>query len=139
MVLSIEDEQITVIKLPRRGARRRRSAAQMCDFDCRSEEDASSPGPDCRAEIDVFQVHEVALVHQANGHGLGPAHQQARPCHPIRVPLALRISIDVASRDPLLANLRERRHHRAERQLGSSAAVDQTRADDGDLSVAVEG
>ena len=66
MVLGVEGP--VAVALGPIGGRRRglpRAPAQVGDRDVGREQYASSPGPQRGAEVDILEVHEVALVEQA--------------------------------------------------------------------------
>src|SRR5687768_9773260 len=60
----------------RRGCRCRPpgAAAQMGDDDVGREQDAPAAGTQRGAEVDVLQIHEVALVEEADRFGVGSFH-----------------------------------------------------------------
>ena len=74
------------VVIARRDRRRgRRSAAQVDDFDVGCEQDPAAAGADRGAEVDVFRVHEIALVKPADGLRVAPPHQQARAADPVGI------------------------------------------------------
>ena len=96
-----------------------RTPAKMRDLDRGREEDTSAARANGGAEVDVFQIHEVSLVEQADRFGVGAPHQQARAADPVGILLAAASTLDVAPAMQLLPELVERPDHLAERQLGA--------------------
>src|SRR5262252_1000537 len=119
--------------------RRRRSAAQVHDFDVRREENPPSAGADGSAEVDVLRVHEEPLVESADGVGVRPPYEKAGGAHPVRrLPLAREPLHSTRSHEALLPELVERADHPAEGQLRAAAAVNQARPDHGHAWIAIE-
>ena len=128
--------------------RKRRLAAQMNHLRRRRKQHMAPASADRRAEIDVLQVHEVALVEEANRVGVAPPDQQAGPADPIGEVLSSRRRLDgwradarlrrVTAHQDLLPQLVEWAHHAAERQLGTPGGVHQARPDDGHAGASIE-
>src|SRR4029453_11172628 len=67
MVLGVEGPMaVAVSPIRRRRGGLTRAPAQMGDRDVGREQDASSPRPQRGAEVDVLEIHEIALVEQAD-------------------------------------------------------------------------
>ena len=60
------------------------------------EEHPAAPRADGGAEIDVLRVHEVPLVEQAHGFGVGAPHEQAGAADPVDVARTSRQPLDIA-------------------------------------------
>jgi hypothetical protein len=126
---------------PRRRRRRRlaRPAAEVRHGHGRREADPAAAGAQRGAEVDVLEVHEIALVDEADRLGGVAPDQQARAGDPVRPGRRARAAIDLRERlavaarrgreEALLPPLGEGPDHCAGRQLGAAVAVHQPRAD----------
>src|SRR4051812_4461727 len=67
------------------GARRHccRAAPQVYDRRIRAEIDPSAVCTNSGTEIDVLAVHEISLVEEPGGLGVGPPHEQAGSADPV--------------------------------------------------------
>src|SRR2546429_31009 len=102
----------------------------MHDLDSRREQNPSAACANRSAEIDVLRIHEVALIEQAHGCGVGAPSEQAGAAHPVWVLLLMRERIDasrevrlaarIAQHEPFLAQLVEGADHLTEGQLGAA-------------------
>ena len=59
-----------------------RAAAHVDHLDGRGEADGRPAARRARTEVHVFPVQEEPLVEQSDGHGIGPAHEQAGAADP---------------------------------------------------------
>src|SRR5580765_587252 len=110
----------------------------MCDLHVGSEEDTPTAGANGRAEVDVFEVHEVPLVQKANRFRVGTTNKQTGAADPVWILLPPRQRIDIALGDLFLPQLRERTDHLSKRQLGPAVGVDDARSGDRDFRMTVE-
>src|SRR6185295_10694527 len=84
VMLAVESEMAAAVGGARgRWRRRGRPAAKVDDLDRRDETDPTSSGPNRRAEVHIFRVHEETLVEQADRFGIGAPDHEARPAHPV--------------------------------------------------------
>ena len=75
---------------------RGRPSPDVHDFGlCHVQDTASAPAQR-HAEVDVFGVHEVALVEQAGGLQIPSADQEARATHPDHIAVQAAQTVDVA-------------------------------------------
>src|SRR2546428_10626154 len=61
-----------------------RPTAQMYNFNIRNEKNSPPSPADRGTEVDVFRVHEVSLVEQADRFSIAAAHEQTGAAHPVR-------------------------------------------------------
>src|SRR5262249_41644484 len=102
-----------------------RASAEVHDLNARGEENSPATGSKRGAEVDGLFVHEISLVQESGGDGVGPTHHQTCARHPVWRALDPRHSFDhprneadtsiVAADEQLLFELAKGAEHRTKR------------------------
>src|SRR5262245_17643612 len=87
-----------------------RPAPQVDNFDVGRETNCPSPRADRGAEVDIFRVHEVALVQQPDGLRILSPDEQTCASHPSGSLGAARGAVDERGNDRRAGNLTAKHH-----------------------------